>query len=335
MSTAIRIDRLDKNYLINGGLDFFQRGGVSGSVNLSTTPTYVAADRFKMSYTGTVTGTPNAQQVASTMSPQRARYAVQLNGRRNSSTLTFTMEQRLEGFEARELAYAGSASFSIWVFTPITGCSVRLTLNTPTAEDNYTSVTQLSQQTSSTTIAASTWTKISFSNLSISSAANNGLAVVVDLQIPSGTDGSAQNHLMTQFMLNAGTTASDFVRAGAHIGRELALCQRYYQTLGVGMVGFVDGVTSTIEFGARFVVPMRSSPTSSLLVTSLSAIGYPSGGQNHFVANPAGFSAGTLNNLGFSRFQITGFGAGLTAGNGAMIEINGSPAEVFGFDAEL
>jgi hypothetical protein len=274
MSTAIRLDRLDKNYLINGGLDFFQRGGASGAVNLSTTPTYVAADRFKMSYTGTVTGTPNTQRVTSTLNPSKSKYAVQLTGQRNASTLTFTMEQRIEGIEAREPAYVGSASFSLWVFTPISGCSVRLTLNAPTVEDNYTSVTQLSQQTSATTITASTWTKITFNNLTIPSTASNGLAVVVDLQIPSGTDGSAQNHLMTQLMLNAGSSASDFARSGRNFTQEYSFCQRYFEksydvdtspgTATTAGVHFFDVTANSInnaDIAVWYAVPKRVAGT--------------------------------------------------------------------------
>lgn len=332
MSTALRIDRIEKNYLINGGLDFFQRGGSGSSTNLSTTPSYVAADRFKMSYTGTVTGTPNTQRTATTLTSPRAKFMVQLTGQRNASALTFTMEQRIEGVEARELAYAGAASFSVWVFTPISGCSVRLTLNTPSVEDNYTSVTQLSQQTNSTTITASTWTKITFSNLTISSAANNGLAVVVDLQIPSGTDGSAQNHFMTQLMLNAGTTASDFGRNGRHIREEFDTCKRYYQQIGRGTIGFANSLATGFELALKYNPVMRTTPTVTLKASgTVTVIHYPTGGQAHVTAASPVYSSGSEDSFdGSSRGTISGF-SGLSIGFAGVFE----DAVVLQADAEL
>lgn len=339
MSTALRIDRIDKNYLINGGMDFFQRGGASGTVNLSTTPTYLAADRYKISYTGTVTGTPNTTRVTSTLSPARAKYAIQLTGQRNASTLLFTMEQRIEGIEARELAYTGSASFSVWVFTPITGCSVRLTLNTANAEDNFTAVTQLSQQTSSTTIAASTWTKITFSNLSISSAANTGLALVVDLQIPSGTDGSAQNHIMTQMMLNAGTTASDFARHGRDISGELISCQRYYHRPGFNTAIDTNAFT---PFGwgmcinsvsARINVPLP------VIMRVIPTFGSSSVGNLALDSSSAASITVTgisISNGGTITTQLSvGTAGGLAAGNATTLYRNGTTAGYIEFDAEL
>lgn len=310
MSTAPRIDRIDKNYLINGGFDFFQRN--AGPVAITTTPSYVAPDRFLLSYTGTITGSVTAAQVTNTLSPQTAKYAIQYAAQRNASTLVLHTEQRIEGLEARNLVNTGTASFSVWVFSPIASTQLRLTLNTPTVEDNYTSVTQLSQQTSSTVISASTWTQITFSGLAIGAAAALGLAVVVELLVPTGTDGSPQNYLITQVMFNAGSTVSNFSRAGRHIDQELSICLRYYELIAkIEFQGYVEvGKQAFINYTthSKRAVPTITVGTYTNVenATNTPGFGSPSFDYSHWTVTVSAdngaddYIRGTLQNISFS-----------------------------------
>lgn len=299
MSNAIRIDRLDKNFIINGGFDFFQRGGSFGNsaVNISTTPTYLAPDRYKVSFAGTVTGTPKVSQVASTLNG-KAKWAIQYTAQRNASSLNLVMEQRIEGIEARELTAIGSAGFSIQVFSPISGTQLQLTLNYPTSEDNYTTVTQFFQSTSSTTIAASTWTQVNFTNIAVPSNAANGISVIATLIVPSGTDGSAQNYQFTQLHLNSGITIPVFSRHGKNISAELTACQRFYEksydtTVNPGSAtgsGAVFGTGRSTDgfayFNFKFSTVKRAIGTTQIWEQS-------GAGQGTFTSSMSSFTFGT------------------------------------------
>jgi len=277
MSNAPRIDRLEKNYLINGGLDFWQRGGASSSVNVNAGSSYVGPDRFRTSYSGTTAGAPQLSRVATGLSsPARVKYDAQWNVTLITGPLTMNMEQRIEGIEAREIAYAGSASFSVWVNSGSGGTtSVSVTLNVPTVEDNYSSVTQIFTQ--STTISSNTWTKITATNISIPSSASRGISVVVSMT-PAASIFTSVNFLFSEFVLNIGSFNSDFSRYGGSIGRELQACQRYYEksfdidTAATTNSGTINGAyeppssvsgASPIRQGSgvRFMALKRAVPT--------------------------------------------------------------------------
>lgn len=226
MSLAPRLDRLERNVLINGGFDFFQRG--TGALNLSTSALYVSPDRFRMSYSGTVTGTPTASRSA--LVPNLAsRYSSNVSLRRNGTTATIRWEQRIEAAELYDMAVLLKGCFSAQFYpTAVSGATARLTLNAPAALDNYTSVSQI-YQSSEVALTSSAWTLASFSDVALSSAIVNGLAVVWEILLPSATDGAAVDYYMAQAMAHAGSKMSAFVRQGKSVSEELENCQRFYE----------------------------------------------------------------------------------------------------------
>lgn len=223
-----RLDRLDKNLLINGGMDYFQRQAASVAVSISTTSTYSGPDRWKVHYTGTVTGAVQILRAASNANNSLTSKATQFALRRNGTTATLVMEQRIESIHCGDLAHAGSGSFSVRVFVPIASVQARLTVNTANVLDNFSAVTQIHQSTSTQVIAASTWTTVDFENIAFPANSTNGVSIIIELLIPTGTDGAALNYLMTQAMLTSGIYSKDYAPMSRSIAEELNLCRRYY-----------------------------------------------------------------------------------------------------------
>jgi hypothetical protein len=76
---------------------------------------------------------------------------------------------------------------------------------------------------------------------------------------------SGATFYITGVQLEPGTVATPFERRS--YGQEVQLCQRYFQQLGGGMVGFEEGNT-THSYGVRFNQPMRAAPTFALISSS-------------------------------------------------------------------
>lgn len=230
MSYNSRIDRLDKNYLINGGFDFYQRAGATVAVNTTTSSAYSGPDRWRVFHAGTFTGTPNI--VRSTVIPSNniTQYSNNWAFRRNASTASLTYEQRIEARNCQELFAAGKMSLSFFINSTVapSGTQVNVTLLSANATDNFASMT--TQYTSFALVpTANTWQEVKFENLSVFAAMLNGMAVRIEFSYPSGTDASIQNAYLAQVMLNASSSASVFARSGRNYNDELALCQRYFE----------------------------------------------------------------------------------------------------------
>jgi hypothetical protein len=223
MSLATRIDRLEKNYIINGAFDFFQRN--TSAVTLTSTSSYLNADRFKHHYVGTVTGTPQVQR-STNVPAYSAKYSQQFITRRNASALTLVTMQRIEAVNVRELVLK-PISVSAKINSDI-ATTVRLQLAVPTAEDNYTATTEFYNQVV-TIVADSTWKTVAFENITVPLSAVNGLQVSISLECSSGTDAANKNHYITEIMLNGGIEAIPYARVGKTTVDELSFCQRYYE----------------------------------------------------------------------------------------------------------
>lgn len=222
-------DSLFRNFLADPGFRYAQMSP-GAAVTLTTTPSYLVSDMWRVSYSGTITGTPQANRVA--QSPTSAtKYASQLSVRRNASSVTLRWAQRMEGDQASDLLIAGVASFAFRTFvTTITGAQARLTLNYATALNNFTAVTQIYTNTLSGTLTPDAWGRVAWENVTLPSNVTNGLEVVLEVILPSGTDGANVNHWMTQAVCVPGKTApADFVPFARNPQHELAYVQRFLQ----------------------------------------------------------------------------------------------------------
>lgn len=229
----------NKNYLINGAFDFWQRNvGTGGPFTEDTSLAYKGPDRWRHRFDDLVAPSTvrawarifDAPVTISTGGTPSAFRAIYRRG--NTGIYNAIMQQRIESHLSRELYIenpSGVMSIGCWVKSATTN-SVRITVFTPTAQDNHASQSQVYQQTFSFT-ANDTWQQIKFENLTVTSAMVNGLAVQFEMLSPAavGADGADRDVRFSMAQLNKGAVVAPFELAGRNRQQELMLCQRYYE----------------------------------------------------------------------------------------------------------
>ena len=221
LSTDIPLSGM-RNSLINGGMSVWQRW-VATSIDVANGVTGYTADRWYLKPTGADMSAIRDTSVP-TGGVSQYSLAITPNGVGGSTCL---LGQRIES--ANVYAIKGTVTFSAWVFNS-TGASITpsLLIGTPSAADNFTTVTNRLTQTLQA-CAASAWTKVSYSvDISGYTNINNGLQV--ELQT-NGHTTYGKIVKVAQLQLELGSQATPFEQRP--IGVELALCERYYQKCGV------------------------------------------------------------------------------------------------------
>jgi hypothetical protein len=296
-----------KNRLINGGMGIWQRG-----TSTSTNGAYLA-DRWLVSTGSTITGS------RSTDVPTGFQYSLSLSGTSFPQTA-----QRIESLNCLDLV-GQTITISFWAKqTSGAGAgSLGALLYYPNTVDTYTgSVTQIgSGQTFTGTTG---WVQYSYTVTSLPAQVVNGLQIV----LYANTSGAA-TWLVTGIQLEKGVTATSFDYRP--YGTELALCQRYYQTItgasNYSIPGYSQSTTVAYTGAVFYIVTPRAQPT-----VTLPAAGRTSGTisfTNNLGSYPTTTGTHTVvyggNNL--SSFNITGSSySGFTAG---------TPAFMFFFDTTV
>lgn len=225
MSLTPRLDKLDKNYFINGGMDFHQRLGVGNYVALTGSNAYYA-DRWLSSYSGSWTVAPVT--LSSPLTPNaKSKYSVNNYGQADNSSSSISIGQRIESLFASDLADE-TCSMSWWVKSE-TGFLSSAVVNfyylaTP---DVPATATLFHTETIEFT-ADSTWRELKIEGVAFPSGCTGG--AVVEIIYSGGTVfGGLQGIFTTQYCLNIGAKAIEFTRAGRTWQDELLLCQRYFE----------------------------------------------------------------------------------------------------------
>jgi len=203
---------------------------------------------------------------------------------------------------------------------------VGVVLYTPTAEDNYSGVTEIASQNITTT---SSWARYVVTFTNIASSVTNGLQPLLYF-----TSSDSQTMLFTGFQLEVGTFDTNSIPDFQFEDRatSLARCQRYcYQednsdTFHNQVNGFYSATTLFIGLLA-LPVALRSTPT---LVTSGSYV----------CAGTSGLSASSLvladsTGTDLTKIQIRATVSGATAGQGTVLRNNNDASAIFRLDSEL
>jgi hypothetical protein len=289
-----------KNYIINGAMDFWQRGT---SFAAATSGTY-AADRFLVTKNGTMVHTISKDTDVPTLAQSGFNFAA-------SYKLTLTTAQA-------SLSAGQWAGFSHriegQVFAPLAGRTMTLSFWVKAALIGTYSVAFVNgNQTRSyvktyTINAANTWEKKTVTLTHDASGTwdyTTGLGISVMFMIAStqqsltegawvdglflgfgtqtnGVQSTATSFNFTGIMLEEGEQPSQFERAGGDISRELLSCQRYYcksyilgtapgTNTGNGTTAgrFIGAlaVSASLCGAASFPTNMRISPTVSIFAT--------------------------------------------------------------------
>jgi len=256
-----------KNFVINGGMDIWQRG--TSFTNGNSTSTY-GADRYLI-YSNTSTGrTWSRQTTGDTTNLPSIQYC--LRAARNSGdtqTNGIFIQQPFES--ANSIPLAGkTVVFSFYAraganFSATSNAfGIQLITGTGTDQNSLTGFTGVATPINSSVTLTTTWQRFT------SSVTLGGTITQLAVQFgytPTGTAGANDYFEVTGIQVEAGSVATQFSRAGTGIGGELALCQRYYYRItpdaatrqyGSGMAYSTTQAVITIPYP----VTMRTRPTA-------------------------------------------------------------------------
>lgn len=310
MSLTPRIDtvedRASKNYIINGGFDFWQRG-------TSGTTGYIA-DRMQVVAATATTRSTDVPNNFSKYSMQIAQSSVQFG----------YFKQKIESVFTREL-YDTTVTLVFWAKSTAGTSTLYVDINQADAVDNFSTVTNVYTKTLATS-PSSSWTQYSYTFIVTATMAINGFEIVF---VRNNT--SANTTLYSQIQLNPGDRVLGFSTAGRNYPEELQLCQRYYEKsynidvapgsgTSLGVVDFVSG--NSAAYGTRIFfsyIQKRAAPTIKI---------YSTDGTVDAIRN-----ASNLSNLAAGALQPG------TRSSGAVSSVVGSAGSVYQFhwtaDAEL
>ena len=315
-----------KNFVANGGFDFWQRGtSFSNPVGAYT------ADRFCATWSGGTTYTVTQQPSFLTSS----RYALRVQ--RTSGTTSTAMVFLGVGFETVDVIrmQGKTMTWSFYIkagsnYSPAGGgLGVSFYTGTGTDQGPFVGHTGEVTQINVGQVITTTATRYSYTFTVPTNATSARFNFAM---VPSGTAGANDFYEVADMQLEIGSQATPFSRAGGSIGGELALCQRYYFRFANGDVyqpygaGYAASTTQGI-FLINHPVPMRVRPISidynSFYTEQFNGLGSTSGVAT--ISNSSPF---------LTRINITGL-SGLTAGYTMFVYSNNNTAGFLGFSAEL
>jgi len=310
-SQAIAFGAMSPNYIINGGMDIWQRG-------TSFTANGYTADRWTATVVGTCTHSRETSNV-----PVGASYAYKWTTGASSSY--GQIRQFIESSNVAQLrGKTVTASAYVKISANFTGTLVmEIQYSTTTDTSSGFSGTAPSQVTTGTP-NSSGYTRIT----STFTVPNNAVGLYIGI-VPTQAQISGASALIGNVQVEAGTIATTFRRNANSIQGELAACQRYYYKTyakdvyangASTVVGNIFGISvdvSSVISASRFAVPMRVTPSIQFF--------FPSGGAGNGSARDnsngsaiSGMSVGVVNEVGLGYIQKAG---GLVSGRSYSFEL--------------
>ena len=317
LQTSTLSNQGGKNYLINGGLDFWQRG-------TSFTATGYCADRF---YT-VIGGTTTVSQSTDVPTGVLAQYSLQ--GVTGAASSYSHFYQALESAVVKPLQ-GKTVTLSVYVKTAGSySGNFNLMANYSTSTDSWSGQSVNIFTTAYAGSAYTSWGRIT------ATFTVPATAVGLRVQIENVSAQASGVTLRTcGWQLELGSYATTFSRAGGTIQGELAACSRYYQRYNIPVAtggGLVAGTainTTLFDIAVVPPVPFRVTPTA---IDSLTiGIYYP--------PTSLTYSTGTFTITSFSTanqyvIRYTHGSGVFTAGVGGLITSTASNGYI-GLTAEL
>lgn len=256
----------NKNAVINGGFDIWQRGtslGASGSQFI--------ADRWNFFRDTYAAGITVSQQTSGITNIQYGQRVQRDNGNTNTSALR--LNQNFENVNS--IPYVGqTVTLSFYAkcganySSTASALTAQVVSGTGTNEALRNNFTGQATPVNGTATLTTTYQRFTYTG-TISSSATQ-LAIQFQYT-PTGTAGAADYFEITGVQLELGSVATPFSRNGATIQGELAACQRYYlsYTSSDGSItsGFATGTTNAYRYGVYLPTSMRTTPSASSVGT--------------------------------------------------------------------
>ena len=269
----------NQNLLINGGFDFFQRGT---SISTSSSNVYIADRWFTVNGTG---GTLNFSQGAPAATVPGVGLAMNFTYGAGCSNPNMNISQVVEN-KTSMLALDSKVSFGVWVqgVAAVTQVTIAVTYaNTETK-------TQTVITSAAFTITNGSYTYCTLNNVSIPGSINSSGSIGVQIYptTASNTLYTSGNGLtIAGAMLNIGSTAAPFQKAGGNYSGELIACQRFYEkSFNIGVTpaanisgtaqlisGFYFSTSAAVSSSVMFKTTKRQPPTITAYDPNSSNVG--------------------------------------------------------------
>ena len=321
-----------KNRVVNGGLDWWQRGT---SLAISNGVTTYLADRWA-AYRGATGSTVSRQTTSDTTNLPTIQYCARIQrDNANTSTSGISFYNIFESINS--IPYAGqTVTFSFYArkganySQASSGLTVVLKTGTGTDQNVYSGFTGATNAVLQTATLTTTWQRFTYTATLASSITQ--IAVGFEFT-PVGTAGAADYFEVTGAQLELGSYATTFSRAGGTIQGELAACQRYCWSVTSGATDrtISQGTyynSTTFVSTVVFPVTMRTTPSATIVTSTGYWVIY--GNNTADGADAASFGGAGLN---AGNLEITGNASG-TQGTGGQLRSNNAAASVI-LSAEL
>jgi len=310
-----------KNLIINGGMQVWQRG------TTTTGGGGYRADMFALEpRSGTTVHMDRSVDVPS-------GYGFSHSARLYATASTDDGFHFKTGVELDDVGNYGifeaGATFtlSFWIKSAYAGRNINPVLYLSHGVLTSSNISQSVTSTQGSTNAIPTvWTKMVFNyTIPTWAAATGSLTSVRALGIRNliGINDTPQDLYITGCQLERGSVATDFEHRS--YGEELALCQRYYQTITNGELWGSTNTTTRMRINARLSPDMRTSPTISRVAGTSVTFQGSATGKASANTSPAQGAASNPRALGFDLGGFTSLGDRAYAGaNGTVVVFTAS-----------
>ena len=267
-----------RNRIINGLMAIDQRNAAASQTFTAAAALAYSVDRWYGYCTGAnVTG----QQVAGSTTPTNTQFRYRFTGAASVTAVGFG--QRIEQKNSYDLAGSTcTLSADLAISATLTTVTWTASYATTTADTFGTlaspTVTQIATGTFTVSATVTNFT----TNISVPAAATTGIQIVFTVgALTAGLTWTIGN---VQFEKGSTATSFDY----RPYGTELALCQRYYQTSGTTAFVLINAGLYTV---VSFPVTMRSNPTVTPTVGTVSYAGTQGFGITNVTTNNASYTA--------------------------------------------
>ena len=282
--TANLSNRQNRNLVINGAMQVAQRG--TSSTGLGASAGYFTLDRYRATFSSTA-GRLTMSQVADVHDGFANAMKLECTTADTSigSSEYFILQHKFEGQDLQQLKKGSSDAEEFTVSFYVKGNANATYVVEMYDLDNNRQVGKTFSVTTSWTRVVLTFPADTTGALDDDNAASLQLGIWLHAgsNYTSGTlatswvsnvsaqraggitsffDSTDRTFFLTGLQMEVGSVATDFEHRS--FGQELGLCQRYYQTIGVGFITACRGASSSqLLYSYTPPVNMRASPTIS------------------------------------------------------------------------
>lgn len=265
--TAAMASSFLRNRIINGGMEIAQRG-TTATGTYNSVYVYASVDRWAV-----FSANSSTTQAQSTDAPAGFRNSFRVQRPAgNTGTNALVSIQGIESVNCYDLS-GQQVTLSFWSKrgANYSGGNLAVTFVTGTTADQgiafVDSWAGRATPIATTTPITTTWTRYTFTGTVGSGVLEAGVQL---LWFPSGTAGADDSVYITGVQLEVGTVATPFERR--QYEQELALCQRYFQSVQMPLTGYfgqyASGAGGFVGVLVPHIVTMRSAPTGTFTSSS-------------------------------------------------------------------